>query len=486
MVGRENLECKSWFNNFFKEFRRRYNDLPESTRKFVWDIDDFSAPCQLISIVLAGLELTYLWVRRNHELPDVDIRCFGPIYPNEFIEISEEILSDKNLDKPFEDEEAEKWQEQSFRSFLEKELIWALKMVQSQPLFKVNLPVGYFIDMKKSIPQNGFFWMVHGDITKIDVEVIFKDIFQGASEREEARKIEIDKAPETPKKEEELLLGYSTYFYPPLWIGEFPIFDFRSKVNGFFIFPIPTTKIKYKNSVLVFNQKGLFFVSVNDRQKCIRFMNEIMVTAILLGYNFDVITDLDIGETTVTMSNGEKRNQTYPKSITRYWQAEREINAITENQIASYTQIKVDDLSRVVKIAESASINAETSDYIIFFAHANNYVSEGKYKESFLFDWLIIERYLRNKWEMYLDTKPLEKHRKKKLKNWNINNLLEELSLTENIDQKTYDDISLLKEKRNSLYHKGAEVSKKDAIKCHEISELLIRKETNIIISEEN
>ena len=139
-----------------------------------------------------------------------------------------------------------------------------------------------------------------------------------------------------------------------------------------------------------------------------------------------------------------------------------------------------------MKIAESASINDETSDYIIFFAHANNYVRDGKYKESFLFDWLIIERYLRNKWEMYLDTKTLEKHRKKKLKSWNVDNLLEELSLTENIDQKTYEDISSLKEIRNSLYHKGAEVSKKDAIKCHEISELLIRNETNIIIPGEN
>ena len=66
MSGRENLECKSWFNNFINEFRRRYNDLPESTRKFVWNVDDFSAPCQLISIVLAGRELTYLWYRIFH------------------------------------------------------------------------------------------------------------------------------------------------------------------------------------------------------------------------------------------------------------------------------------------------------------------------------------------------------------------------------------------------------------------------------------
>lgn len=51
---------------------------------------------------------------------------------------------------------------------------------------------------------------------------------------------------------------------------------------------------------------------------------------------------------------------------------------------------------RIVKTAESASINAETSDYIIFFVHKSNCARDGKYKESFLFDWLIIECLLRS------------------------------------------------------------------------------------------
>ena len=83
--------------------------------------------------------------------------------------------------KTFKDKEAQNWQEQSFGNFLEKQLIWALKMVRNLPLIKVEYPVGHIIGMKNSIPQNGFFWMVYGDITKIDVELIFKEIFEGAS-----------------------------------------------------------------------------------------------------------------------------------------------------------------------------------------------------------------------------------------------------------------------------------------------------------------
>ena len=231
MSSGENLEYKSWFNNFIKEFRRRYSDLPENTRKFVWNIDDFSAPCQLISIVLAGRELTFLWVRRDPELPDMDTRCFGPINPNEFIEISEEILSDKILYKTFKDIERESWLEQSFGNFLERQLIWILKVVQNQPFHKFDYSGGHVIVVRNSIPQDGFFWMVTGDITKIEVEFIFKEIFEGASTREKAQGTQIDKAPETPKKKEELLSGYSTYFYPPAWIGELPVFDFRPRTT---------------------------------------------------------------------------------------------------------------------------------------------------------------------------------------------------------------------------------------------------------------
>ena len=162
------------------------------------------------------------------------------------------------------------------------------------------------------------------------------------------------------------------------------------------------------------------------------------------------------------------------------------MNPITEEMIASYIQIKEEDLRNIVRFAESASMNTETSDYIVFFAHASNYVRDGKYKESFLFDWFVIERYLLNKWDLYIGVNSLEENKKKNLKYWDINNVIEVLYLTGKIDQKIYQGISTLKKIRNGLYHKGNEVSKKDAIKCHEISELLIRIETNIIISEEN
>ena len=59
--------------------------------------------------------------------------------------------------------------------------------------------------------------------------------------------------------------------------------------------------------------------------------------------------------------------------------------------------------------------------------------------------------------------------------------MLEALSINAIIDLQTYADISSLKDLRNSLYHKGTDISDNDAVKCHEIAEKIVREETNMI-----
>ena len=484
---KDDENCKNWYVDFIEEFRQRYNKFPESARSFVWNIDNFNSPCQIISFVVhANKDLTYLWVRKDPEIQDLDVKCYGRINPQNFLETAELILSDKLLYAKMVENKENTWPHESYGAYLENHLVFLSKFILKQDLIGIEFPIDHVVGTKFSTPMNGFFWMIYDDIKKINPERILKEIFEGALAREKTDQNAPKRMESSKTNKEELVFGNSTYFYPPIWVGEKPAFDFKSKVNGLFIFPIPTYVMEYKNYTLIFNQKGRFFLGINDRGKCIRYMNEIIGTAILQGYNIDIVTDLDIGESTVTKDKGETRSQTYSRSIARYWQFEQEMNPITEEMIASYIQIKEEDLRNIVRFAESASMNTETSDYIVFFAHASNYVRDGKYKESFLFDWFVIERYLLNKWDLYIGVNSLEENKKKNLKYWDINNVIEVLYLTGKIDQKIYQGISTLKKIRNGLYHKGTEVSKKDAIKCHEISELLIRIETNIIISEEN
>ena len=478
--------CGKWYTDFIREFRHRYNNLPETTRKFVWQIEDFNYPCQVISLIIHGRQrMTYLWVRKDPQFPDIDIRCYGPTTPDRIIETAEQILSNRDLFNELSHDKANDWPYPSYGKYLEEELVSISKALQKQLLISADLPTDFILGSMFSTPLNGFHWIVYGDITRVDREKIFKEIFDKASEREKTNQDGSDKPALTQPNEEEIVTGYSTYFYPPVWIGVKPVFDFRSKVNGIFIFPPPTYKTVYKDTMLAFNQKGSFFVGDRDKNKCIRFMNEIIGTAILHGYNLDVVTDLDIGVMTVTKDKGERRGQTYPKSITRYWQARDEIEPITENSIGAYTAISLNEILGIVKTAEDISVNVESSNHIVFYAHASQYVRDGKYQESFLFDWLIIERYLRSKWDSYLQNKNLGEKMRKSLSGWKIKNVLEEMSVAEKIDHETYDEVLSLKDIRNDLYHKGSRVSADDAVKCHKIAELMIQEETNMTTSDQ-
>lgn len=482
MVEKEMKSCEQWYIAFIKEFRKRYNNIPEITRKYIWNIDNFNSPCQVISLtVRESREMTYLWVRKDNDSKDLDINCYGPIAQDRFIETAEQILSDKALYKEINSIGEDPTSYSSYGKYLEEQLVWVSKVIRNQELIKSDFPKGHVTGMKFSSPLDGFFWMIYGDITKIDPELIFKEIFGGASDREKDEKSKSNKVQTTRLNKEELVSGYSTYLYPPVWIGEKPIFDFKSKVNGIFIFPIPTHVFVYKSTTLAFSQRGMFFVGNREGKKCITFMNEIIGTALLLGYGLDATTEIDIGEATVTKEKGESRSYTHPESFTRNWQANGELSAITEEQVSYYSQISLEELTNIVKVAERLSVNDETSNHIVFYAYASHYVRERKFQESFLFDWLIIERYLRVKWDSYLEFKELDKNRRKKLRGWNIDYVLEELSINVIIDQQTYEDISSLKDLRNSLYHKGSDITNIVALKCHKIAERIVKEETNMI-----
>lgn len=482
MAEKETENCEQWYIAFIKEFRKRYNNIQETTRKYIWNIENFNPPCQIVSLTVRGIrEITYLWVRKDIDGKDRDIKCYGPIIPEQFFETAEQILSNEALYKEIKSTDDDPRSYISYGKYLEEQLLWVSKVIQNQELIKSDFPNDHVTGMKFSSPLDGFFWLIYGDIAKIDPELVFKEIFGGASDREKTEENKPNKVQTVQRNKEELVSGYSTYFYPPVWVGVKPPFDFKSKVNGIFIFPIPTHVFVYKSTVITFSQKGMFFVGNRERRKCIRFMNEIIGTALLFGHSLDVIADVDIGETTVTKDKGESRSYTYPESFTRNWQANGEFSPVTERQISSYTQISVEELTKIVKVAERLSVNDETSNHMVFYAYASHYVRERKFQESFLFDWLIIERYLRTKWDFYLENKGIDKNRKKRLKGWNINNVLEALSINAIIDLQTYEDISSLKDLRNSLYHKGTDISDNDAVKCHEIAEKIVREETNMI-----
>ena len=478
MDGEDHKKCENWIINFIDEYRKRYQNLPEETRKHISNLDNFNPPCQIIVIVIPNQKFTFLWLRKDPDLPDKDIQCYRPINQDEFNQIAEMILSDEGMNKMFTDNAYPQTEQISLRMFIESQLIQASRNInQLTPEFKI--PEDHFVGSKSIMPMNGFFWIMYRDIINVDPETIISDIIKAAVADQKSKEEKTLEIPKSQTRKEEIVAGYSTYFYPPIWIGEKPVFDFSSKVNGKFVLPVTQTSM-YKEKLVSFNQKGFFFIEAKDKQQYLRYMNEIIGTALLIGYSFDIISDADIGETGVTRDEGDMRSQTHPASITRSWQAKLQMDVITEDMINAYKQITVHDLLNILTTAEIATKDTVTSDFIVFFAHASQYIREGRYKEAFLFDWLIIERGLRIEWENYLKTHGVEGKRLKKIKHWSIDYVIEDLFLGRIIDEEIYNSITELKDVRNGLYHRGEDIQTDEEIKCHQISEYTIRNRTGI------
>ncbi len=470
-------ECENWILNFIDEYRKRYENLPEEIRKNISNADDFNPPCQIIVIVSPYQKFTYLWLRKDSELPDKDIQCYLAKNQDEFNQIAENILSNKEVNKAFIDDDFSKTDKITFRMFIQYQLIWVSRSI-SQLTPEFEIPKDHFIGGKFALPMKGFFWMVYGDIVNINPKAIINEIVERTIE-DQNNKEETTEVEDPLDDVEKIAAGYSTYFYPPVWIGEKPVLDFSSKVNGKVILSVTETSA-YKGKLVSFDQKGFFFIESTDKFQFLSYMNEIIGTANLLGYNFNAISGPDASETWVTRDKGQTRSQTSPKSITRSWQAELQLGVIAEDMINNYQQITKQELLTIVTTAERATKDNVTSDFIVFFAHASQYIREGKYKEAFLFDWLIIERGLRIEWEDYLKTHDVKGNRLKKMNRQNIDYVIEELSLGGIISVELYNSLITLKGIRNRLYHTGKEVQKDEEIKCHQISEYTLRNRTGI------
>ena len=362
MDNGDHKKCKNWIINFIDEYRKRYENLPEETRKHISNLDNFNPPCQII--VIPNQKFTYLWLRKDSELPDKDIQCYIARNQDEFNQIAEKILSDKEINKAFIDDEFSKKDKITFRMFIQDQLIQVSRRI-SQLTPEFQIPQDHFVRGKFGLPMKGFFWIIYGDIVDINPEAIIDEIVKRAIEDQNNKEEKTSEVEDPLDDTEKIAAGYSTYLYPPVWIGEKPVFDFSSKVDGKIIFSFTQISV-YKNKLVSFDQKGFFFIEAGEKAIFLRYMNEIIGISNLLGYNFNAISGPDASETWVTRDKGQIRRQTFPKSISRSWQAGLSWNVITEDMINTYQQITEQELLTIVSTAERATKDAVTSDFIVF------------------------------------------------------------------------------------------------------------------------
>ena len=470
MQVREYPEARNWFLSVIGEYRKQYQRSTENIRKNLWNIDNFQAPCQVLSLTVANPRLSFIFVTKDNIRPDLEVKACGPFETFEVSDAMIQILSDKNLYRKLNDEEKKLWGEESFGNYLERSFLGILEIIKNQPLRKTPEEKSAKIGWKKSILLDGFDWFIYiDDLWKQSPESFVKILFEEAVTRMKQKPAEATS--EFATKQEDLIDGFSTYFYPHIWIGDVPEFTFRTRLEGLAIFPQPTFSREYKDRPVLVSQRGLLFIGEKEKAECIKLMNEVIGTSVLLGFKFDVVREGDIGSSTVSSDKREIRSVQYPISLSRNWQASREFSiSIDENILETSLKFKWVDIDSIISKAEEITTNPDLSKSIIFLVQAAAHLSNAEFLESFILSWLIIERHFGTVWDEFLVESNITGKRKKKLTGRPIDFVIEQLSLSHRISEEVYHELIELKDIRNDINHEGYVCTVSDGNNCFQFA----------------
>lgn len=156
-----------------------------------------------------------------------------------------------------------------------------------------------------------------------------------------------------------------------------------------------------------------------------------------------------------------------------------------ETQLRSTDVIELDKLTinEIIKQAERISEDSEISDFLIFLLEAQAHLDDTSYSQSLIMSWVIIERYIYWLWNNYLKTLNYSKDHRTKLTDtnyWTIDFVLEGLALANELKSQEFEELMVLKKKRNEIVHDGYRISLEEAQNCLEKAKDIVKKRSGI------
>ena len=461
-----------WLKNFVMGFRKESEKLSEEERKSIHGIDDFSRPCQFLLLCLENINRQYLICDHDNNRGDIEVEIIKT-ETYEAIRQMETILKDPKWNRNLVEGERNVIFNtgDAFSERLEKVFLKILRDMTSELLR--DSPKNIVVVSKEMITTKSFLWNIKGNITEIDKMPIIKHIVSQARENNQRKHmIQSIKRPigaqalKQTIKLYDSIEGYSTYFYPPTWIGKMPVRHFIEKALGIASIKIVSIRkalnLKYHGKCLVINQDGLIAIGESDISKATRSLNEIMATFLLFGFKVTAIRELELGKTEIELASSSTPFIQRGKIKTL-----RTALSSLEFDPAFFSGrmvIEESDVTRVINRAESITNDSEISDYLILLMEASTHFENSEYTQCFIMSWFIIEKYLIWIWKEKLKKKGIPAKRMEKLTNtWTAAIILENLNLIGELSESDYNKLMMLKHLRNKIMHASERIKSEEA-----------------------
>ena len=466
-----------WLRDFITEFRKESGKLSQEERSRISNLDDFFPPCQVILLWFKDANLQYLICSHDSSRNDMEIDIEGPIPTYEAIDRMSSILKDPKWSRPLSEEEKKHVLDKNitFSEILEGAFLNMIQEIRNK-FFQKPL-VKSLCRSKSWLTSRSFLWTIEGNIAEMDKKKLVAKTLEQA--KKEATRAKAPPPPQPPPKP--LIDSCATYFYPPIWVGKLPRKTFREKVHGSFMFPKKAFDLGYKGRVLVINQNGLIAIGEENVPKATRMLNEIMATFVLMGFEASAVRELEVGEAKIDAST-----LALTQWGTRAYTLRTQLSASfpsTQQTFQYRTEIKKEDLIRVIKQAERICKDPDISDFLSFFLEAHTHLDNSEYSQSFIMSWVIVERQMYWLWKKFLKEEQIPRKRRGKLTNptyWTIDFVLEGLSLGGQLSKEDYSYLMSLKSKRNDIIHVGEATTLEEAEKCFNVAKSIVKQRSGL------
>lgn len=475
-------ELVLWMKNFILKFRENFDKLPSKEKNTLQDLFNLNKPCQVesFSIENNGLKYQFHFFTKFENEEDLKIKN-KVLNSQNYLEGLEEYLNEEKWNRLLSDSELPNIKGETYSDRMEILIAFGLS----------TIPVNPINDSEIDIPKSTFSYQTIINPEKPDVFLGMNSGYIQSNDPEEealnlislikGRALKQGTKTETQKSESPIIKGFGTFFYPPIWIGEFPKTKLRDRVNQkpFMQFSKKVQDIKYKNKILIVNNDGFIAIEEKNKNEATNLLNEIMATAVLLRIPVSMVNESEVGSVSINRDNKEIEHSYLKSNSMR--------TNLFRSQYHAFSDIKMDrthlskkDIYDVLIYAEHINQDKTFKNFLIFYLESFTHFQNYSYAQSFILSWLIIERYLSLIWKNEVVDKSKGKKRKNNLKNpgmWSIYYIIETLHLLGIIKtDEQYKTLMKLKRKRDKIVHEGKECSKEEAKECLSNAELCLLK----------
>ena len=276
------------------------------------------------------------------------------------------------------------------------------------------------------------------------------------------------------------LSGFGTCFYPPILIGELtPTIEeqiFRNHdglAKNVFV-----TKID--GMTVAISKGGLLGIQSNDSNKAKKMLNTIMAVTLLSGLPVYSVRKSEIAS--IRFEENTLKMQASQWSISSIRMQIFSSLMVPRLDYREHTraQISLADLKLTIKRCEKIWNEHENQKFADLLLNCHDLLQDGRYSQSFLTSWIIIERHLYDLWVDKLADAEISQKTRKDLNRWTLYQVLEILHVDKLITEGNYRDLRELQKFRNDVIHEGHMIAEKQAEKCYRIASTVVREKTGI------